>query len=227
MEQPFAVEFDLAGPIVMDHGINFAGLLARRLYDQSDDDPLPRVPLRQVEGIFAGSDLFAVGASLDYPLPFVRSLRPTAMPHELALHERRSRRPLTKITLRDERKNLLDHRRATSVPCVVAFGTGDMTAVEALLDGLTHIGAKRSGGHGEVSAIRITPLDHPHAGFADRHGRPMRATPLPVWQAMNLPPAPVRSLVARLPRWAAPREPCVGPREWRMDFAALDQEIGA
>lgn len=221
----FAIEFDLAAPIVMDQGISLAGLLARLLYDLGHEDPLAHLPLDQVDGIFAGSDLFAVGPSLDYPLPFVRSLRPTAMPHELALHERRSRRLMDKITLRDQRKNLLDHRRATSVPIVAAFGTGDPEAVQQLLQGVTHIGAKRSGGHGEVAAIRLVPMDHPHAGLADRHGRPLRAVPIGLWRRLNLPPAPVRSLVARLPRWDAPREPCVGPREWRMSFDDLHAEL--
>ncbi|MEO3474085.1 hypothetical protein AAFN86_19610 [Roseomonas sp. CAU 1739] len=225
MDQPFAVEFDLAEPIVMDHGINLAGLLARRIYDLGDDDPLPKVPLKSVDGIFAGSDLLAVGPGLEFSLPFVRSLRPTAMQHDLALHDRRGKR-MTQITLRDERKNLLDHRRAISVPLVVAFGTGDAGQVERLLRGITHIGAKRSGGHGAVEAFRITQLDHPHAGFANRDGKPTRAVPLPVWQSMNLPPAPVRYLVARLPRWSAPREPCVGPRDWRIEFETLDREFG-
>jgi hypothetical protein len=132
---------------------------------------------------------------------------------------------MDKITLRDERKNLLDHRRATSAPLIVAFGTGRIAEVEQLLHGIQHIGAKRGGGHGAVAAVRITALDHPHAGFADRAGAPMRAVPIAIWRNLNLPPAPLRNLVARLPRWAAPPESCVGPREWAMEFDALDREL--
>lgn len=210
----------------MDHGISLPGLLARCIYDRGDEDPLPKVPLKSVNGIFAGSDLFAVGPGLEFPVPFVRSLRPTAMPHALAMHDRRGK-PLAQITLRDDRKNLLDHRRARSTPLVVAFGTGDLEEVRRLLEGVTHIGAKRSGGHGAVEAIRVTSFEHPHAGFADRTGRPMRAVPTALWEMMNLPPAPVRNLVARLPRWSAAREPCVGPREWIIDFDDLDRELDA
>lgn len=227
IEQAFAVEFDLNTPVVMDQGISLPGLLVRCLYDLGCEQPLGRVPLRRVSGIFAGSDLFAVGPSLDYPLPFVRSLRPTAMLHDLALNERRSRRPMTKIVLRDERKNLLDHRRATSVSVVAAFGAGDVDEVMRLLSGVSHIGAKRSGGHGEIKGIRLSLLEHAHAGFADRRGRPVRPVPADLWRSMNLPAAPVRSLVARLPRWEVPREPCVGPREWRMTFEDLHSELAA
>ena len=225
--QAFAVEFDLATPIVMDQGISLPGLLAWRLHELGHDNPLTDIPLARNCGIFAGSDLFAVGPSLDYALPFTRSLRPTAMPHQLALHERRLQRPLERITLREERKNLLDHRLATSVAVVAAFGTGNVDQVERLLSGLRHIGAKRSGGHGQVSGIRLSRLDHPHAGFANRRGQPTRPIPVALWRAMNLPAAPARSLVARLPRWNALREPCVGPREWRLSFDDLQAELAA
>ncbi|MGG5818732.1 hypothetical protein [Falsiroseomonas sp. HW251] len=222
--ESFAVEFDLGAPIIMDRGINLAGLLARLIYDGGDDDPLPKVPLRVIDGIFAGSDLFVAGPALEFGVPFVRSLRPTSMPHALALHDRRGK-PMDKITLRDERKNLLDHRRATSAPLVVAFGTGRINDVEQLLAGIQHIGAKRAGGHGAVTAVRVTAIDHPHAGLADRAGAPMRAVPVETWRSMNLPPAPIRNLVARLPRWEASPEPCVGPREWTIEMDALDREL--
>lgn len=227
LNQAFAVGFELITPIVMDKGISLPGLLARRLHDLGHDDPIAVLPLHQMDGIFAGSDLFAIGPSLDYPLPFVRSMRPTSLPHELALHDRRSRRLLPKITLRDERKNLLDHRRATSVSVVAAFGTGDVNEIERLLSGVSHIGAKRSGGHGEVASVRLMRLDHPHAGFADRRKRPVRAVPVDVWRSLDLPTAPLRNLVARLPRWDAPREICVGPRNWQWSFDDLDAELGA
>jgi hypothetical protein len=139
-----------------------------------DEDPLPKVSLRAIDSVLAGSDLFVISPALDFPVPFVRSVRPTSMPHALALHDRRGR-PMPKITLRDERKNLLDHRRATSAPLVVAFGNGRVAEVEQLLAGIQHIGAKRGGGHGAVTAVRVTRLDHPHAGIADRAGAPMRA----------------------------------------------------
>jgi hypothetical protein len=53
----------------------------------------------------------------------------------------------------------------------------------------------------------------------------MRAVPIATWRSMNLPPAPVRNLVARLPRWEAPPEPCVGLREWTIELDALDREL--
>jgi hypothetical protein len=226
MHQAFAVEFELTTPIIMDRGINLAGLLARLLAEAGESDPLPHVPLANRDGVFAGSDLFILGPALDYPIAYVRSLRPTAMDDDVALHDRRHR-PLDQITLRDERKNLLDRRLATSAAALVAFGTGDIAQVERLLNGLGHIGAKRSSGYGTISNLRVSGIDHPHAGFADRHGDPMRAVPIDVWHGMNLPPQPVRNLVARLPRWAAPREPCVGPREWVIEVEAFDREIGA
>jgi hypothetical protein len=226
MQEAFAVEFDLTTPIIMDRGINLAGLLARLLAEVGEPDPLSKVPLASTDGVFAGSDLFILGPVLDYPITYVRSLRPSAMDDDIALHDRRHRK-LDQITLRDERKNLLDRRLATSAPTLLAFGTGGIAEVQLLLDGLAHIGAKRSGGYGTISTIRISNIDHPHAGLADRQGNPMRAVPITVWRGMNLPPRPVRNLVARLPRWAAPREPCVGPRNWVIEADALDQEIGA
>lgn len=224
MNDAFAVEFELGAPIIMDRGINLAGLLARVIYDGGEEDPLPHVPLHSIDGVFAGSDLFAVGPVLEYAVPFVRSLRPTSMPHELALHDSRGRQ-MGKIRLRDEWKNLLDHRRACSAPLVVAFGTGNLIEVERLLAGVQHIGAKRAGGHGAVNAVRVVPMEHPHAGLANRRGAPVRAVPVAIWQRMNLPPAPVRNLVARLPRWSAAPEPCVGPRDWVMELDTLDQEL--
>jgi len=224
METPFVVEIDLASPIIIDRGINLAGLLARLIADRGERDPLPLVPLASRGGIFLGSDLFVLGPSLAFSVPYVRSLRPTSWEHHLALHDRR-RKPLSSLTLRDERKNLLDRRSATSAATVIAFGTGDAAAVAALLDGLDHIGAKRSSGYGEVLAVRVAALDHPHAGLADRSGAPVRAVPVELWRGLNLPPRPVRNLVARLPRWASPYEPCVGPREWTMDVEAFDREV--
>lgn len=224
METSFVAEFDLGSPLIIDRGINLAGLLARLIADRGEPDPLPLVPLARRGEVFAGSDLFVLGIALAYHVPYVRSLRPTAWEHALALHDRRGK-PLSSITLRDERKNLLDRRMATSAGTVVAFGTGDADAVAALLDGLDHIGAKRSSGYGVVQAVRVVPITHPHAGFADREGNPMRAVPVEVWRGLNLPPRPVRSLVARLPRWASPYEPCVAPREWAMEPEAFDREV--
>jgi hypothetical protein len=221
----FAIEFDLACPIIMDSGIGLPGLLARIVADQGNPDPLPHVPLAAMDGIFAGSDLFVLGPSLDYHVSYVRSLRPTAMPNDLALRDARNRRPMDQIILRDERKNLLDSRRATSATTVVAFGTGDIEQVGQLLTGLGSIGAKRSSGYGEVTEVRVSAIDHPHAGFADRRGNPLRPVPVDVWRLMNLPPRPVRNLVARLPRWASARDPCVGPLDWTMELDAYEQEL--
>jgi hypothetical protein len=224
MNRAFVVEFDLDGPVILDRGINFAGLLARLIADRGETEPLAQVPLRAVDGIFAGSDLFVLGAAPAQLVSYVRSLRPTAMPH-FALNDGRGR-PLNQIVLRDGRKNLLDRRTATGAAALVAFGSGDPEAVEDLLAGIEHIGAKRSGGYGAVQAVRVTAIDdQPHAGFADRAGEPLRAVPVAVWWRLNLPPRPVRNLVARLPRWAAPVEACVGPRTWSLDLDAYEREL--
>ncbi len=227
MSQPFAVVFELAGPIIMDRGIGLPGLLARLLADGGESDPLAHLPLDQRGNIFLGSDLFGIGPAVEYRVSYVRSLRPTAMATDIALHEKRNRAALDQITLRDERKNLLDSRRATGAEILVAFGAGDPERVESLLSDLGHIGAKRSSGYGAIKAVRLLPIDHPHAGLADRDGNPMRPVPVALWRGMNLPPRPVRNLVAGLPRWAAPREPCVGPLEWVMETEGLQRELGA
>jgi hypothetical protein len=225
MHQPFAIEFDLATPIIMDRGIGLPGLLARVIADAGDPDPLPKVPLAAMDGIFAGSDLFILGPSLDYHVAYVRSLRPTSMPHDLALREARGGRPRNQITLRDDWKNLLDAREATSAMTLVAFGSGDADAVQSLLRGLTNVGAKRSSGYGTIAAVRVQPIDHPHAGFADRAGNPVRPVPVDLWRRMNLPPRPTRNMVARLPRWASRYEPCVGPRERTIEADAYEREL--
>jgi hypothetical protein len=113
MSIAFAVEFELGAPILIDRGINLAGLLARLIFDRDDPDPLPKVPLESRDGILAGSDLFVVAPALSYPLTYVRSLRPTAMQHDLALRNRRGRR-MPIVRLRDEMKNLLDQARTFS-----------------------------------------------------------------------------------------------------------------
>jgi hypothetical protein len=225
MHDAFTVEIDLSSPIIMDRGIGLPGLLARVLADSGNPDPLPAVPLANVDGIFAGSDLFALGPVVGYHVSYVRSLRPTAMEHDLALRDGRRGRPLDQIVLRDERKNLLDARWATSPATLVAFGAGDLGAVSDLLKGVRSIGAKRSSNYGQVAAVRISPIDHPHTGFADRHGNPLRPVPVHVWRQMNLPQRPVRNLVARLPKWASPYEPCVGPRDWTMELDTYEAEI--
>lgn len=225
MQHPFAVEFDLASSIIMDRGIGLPGLLARIIADHGNPDPLPHVPLASVDGIFAGSDLFALGPVLGYHVAYVRSLRPTAMANDLALRDKRRRQPLDQITLRDELKNLLDTRSATSPTTLVGFGSGDVDHVAQLLTQIDSIGAKRSGDYGQIADFRVSMIDHPHAGFADRQGNPLRPIPVHVWRQMNLPPRPVRSLVARLPRWASPREPCVGPRDWTMELETYEAEI--
>ena len=225
MHEAFVVEIDLTSPIIMDRGIGLPGLLAHTIADRGNPDPLPAVPLAAVEGIFAGSDLFALGPAVAYHVSYVRSLRPTAMAHDLALRDARHGRPLDQITLRDERKNLLEARSASCPATLVAFGDGDLDHVSELLENLTNIGAKRSSNYGQIAAIRVSPVDHPHAGFADRRGNPLRAVPINVWRRMNLPPRPVRSLVARLPKWASQREPCVGPRDWTMDLETYETEL--
>lgn len=225
MHASFAVEFDLVSPVIMDRGIGLAGLLAQLLADQGNSDPLTHLPLANVDGIHAGSDLFVLGSSLNYHIAYVRSLRPTAMAHDLALRDGRRGLPRDQITLRDDLKNLLDSREATSAPTLVAFGAGNLDRVALLLAEVKQLGAKRGGGYGRVESIRVMPLDHPHAGFADRDGNPLRAVPVEVWRRMNLPPRPTRSLIARLPRWASPHEPCVGPRGWTMEPATFAREL--
>jgi hypothetical protein len=90
MKQAFAVEFDLGSPIIMDREIGLPGLLARIIADRGNPDPLPLVPLTNVDGVFAGSDLFALGPTLSCHVAYVRSLRPTAMSNDLALRDTRS-----------------------------------------------------------------------------------------------------------------------------------------
>ena len=48
----------------MDRGIGLPGLLAHIIADGGNPDPLPAVPLAAVEGMFAGSDLFACAMPL-------------------------------------------------------------------------------------------------------------------------------------------------------------------
>lgn len=225
MQCSFAIEFDLATPVIMDRGIGLPGLLARLIADAGDPDPLPKLPLATNDGIFAGSDLFILGPSLAYHVTYVRSLRPTAMPHDLALREARGARPRNQIVLRDEWKNLLDTREASSATTLVGFGVGKVDAILSILAGLTNIGAKRSSGYGAIAAVRALPIDHPHAGFADRTGKPVRAVPVDVWRRMNLLPQPTRNMVARLPRWASRYEPCVGPREQTIEADAYEREV--
>jgi hypothetical protein len=224
LDSAFVVEFDIATPVIMDRGIGLPGLLAWVIASQGTSDPLAHVPLRIIDGIFAGSDLFALGDAIDFHVPYVRSLRPMAMPHDLALSDRRGR-PMDQITLRDERKNLLDFRKAASTPTLVAFGQGKLDVVRSLVSGLQNIGAKRSSGYGAISSVRVAAISHPHAGFADRDGNPTRPVPVATWEQMNLPPRPTRNLVARLPRWEAPREPCVGPREWVIEVDDYEREL--
>jgi hypothetical protein len=220
----FVIEFDLGTPVIMDRNIGLPGLLAWVLASQGMSDPLAHIPLLSIDGICVGSDLFALGEPIDFHVPYVRSLRPMAMPHDLALFDRRGR-PMDQITLRDERKNLLDFRKAASTPTLVAFGQGDIDIVRSLLSGLPNIGAKRSSGYGTVSDVRVIPISHPHAGFADRTGNPTRPVPVTTWERMNLPPRPTRNLVARLPRWEAPREMCVGPRDWVIEADVYEREL--
>ena len=224
MSDAFVAEFDLATPVIMDRSIGLPGLLAWVIASHGTADPLTHVPLLSIDGIFAGSDLFALGEAIDYHVPYVRSLRPMAMPHDLALSDRRGK-VLDQITLRDERKNLLDFRKASSTPTLVAFGQGGTAQVQTLLSGLQSIGAKRSSGYGTVSAVRVIPFSHPFAGFADRAGNPTRPVPVTIWEQMNLPPRPTRNLVARLPRWEASRELCVGPRDWVIEAGAYEREL--
>ena len=224
MDDAFVAEFDLATPVIMDRSIGLPGLLAWLIASQGTTDPLQHVPLMSLDGIFAGSDMFTLGEPVDSHVPYVRSLRPMAMPHDLALSDRRGR-AMNQIVLRDERKNLLDFRRASSTPTLVAFGQGDIARVQSLLGDLQSIGAKRSSGYGIVSAVRVLAISHPHAGFADRAGNPTRPVPVAVWDQMNLPPRPTRNLVARLPRWEAPRERCVGPRDWAIEADAYEREL--
>ncbi len=225
-EASFCVTFHVATPILMDRGINLAGLVAKRLADAGAMDPLAALPFSARGGIWAASDLFVVGQGLENHVAFVRSLRPTAIPDEIALSDKRGR-TAAKITLRDELKNLLDKRIATSAPIVAGFAHGDAGQVARILEGIESIGAKRSSGYGQVEAVEISPITNPHAGFADLAGRPLRAVPVDVWRGLNLPPHPVRTLVARLPRWAEAPEPCVGPREWTMGAEAYIAELSA
>jgi hypothetical protein len=225
-EASFCVTFHLSTPILMDRGINLAGLVAKRLADAGDADPLAALPFSVRGGVWAASDLFVVGQGVENHVAFVRSLRPTAIPDEIALVDKRGR-AAPKITLRDELKNLLDQRIATSTPLVAAFAHGDAGQVGRILDGIESIGAKRSSGYGQVETIGISPITNPHAGFADLAGRPLRAVPIEVWRGLNLPPHPVRTLVARLPRWAQPPEPCVGPLEWTMGADDYVAELSA
>jgi hypothetical protein len=223
-DSAFVVEFDIATPVIMDRGIGLPGLLAWVIATQGTSDPLAHLPLLSIDDIFAGSDLFALGDAIDFHVPYVRSLRPMAMPHDLALSDRRGR-PMDQITLRDERKNLLDFRKAASTPTLVAFGQGNLDVVRSLVSGLQNIGAKRSSGYGAISSVRVTAISQPHAGFADRDGNPMRPVPVAIWAQMNLPPRPTRNLVARLPRWEASHEPCVGPRVWVIEADAYEREL--
>ena len=226
----FAVTFQLASAILMDKGINLAGMLAKRLADRGEADPLASVPLRNIDGIFAGSDLFVIGTPQEWHVAYVRSLRPAAMPHDLALRIDRGKRkgePLSQIVLRDEYKNLLDIRTATAAPVVVAFGEGDIDRVRDLLHDVPAIGAKRSSGFGMVAAVHVREIDHPHAGLADRAGNPLRNVPTAVWSQQNLPPKPVRFRVARLPTWNSPQERCVAPIHWEMAPDTFEQEVGA
>jgi hypothetical protein len=53
----------------MDRSIGLPGLLAWVIAGQGTSDPLAHVPLLSMDGIFAGSDLFALGEPIDFHAP--------------------------------------------------------------------------------------------------------------------------------------------------------------
>lgn len=163
----FRVIFELSEPVIAPHGIALDGLLAAAAVKigHSPADAHLKLPLRSAENIWHASELFFVGPAQSYKVPYVRSLKPESWDRKVFRQDRGG--ALNKVVARDELKNLLDEYEAIATPAAVAWGVGDLQAVEDLLASIEAIGKKAvSRAYGRIASILVETVD----GDPSRHG---------------------------------------------------------
>ena len=129
----FRVTFELSEPVIAPYGIALDGLLAAAAVrsGSSPTDAHLNLPLKETDGVWHASELFFIGPAQTYKVPYVRSLKPEGW--DRAVYRQGRGAALNKVIARDELKNLLDEYEAIATPGAVAWGVGDILAIESLL----------------------------------------------------------------------------------------------
>lgn len=239
MHDPFAIRLELSSPVILDPSTipvaTLDGVLGAALFDSSGDGEaaLHGLPLGRTETIWHASSWFIEEPFVRQRAPFVRATRASRGfdPDNL----RPDGRKFTPFDIkRRQYRQLLNERIAFATGAVWAFGEGDLEAIEDLLSGVAHIGAKRGHGFGKIALCEVFPVASeipPCFGIVDMVGAPARPVPVPLWSQLSNVEAPIATVPARYPRWLNDPEPCVVPAERGISpdrmLALIDGEVAA
>jgi hypothetical protein len=202
MEQ-LKITATLCGPLIQNGGqLTFDALLASQTYDLTGDidQAHNHLPLKQQDGVYYASRMFFEPVSTAGHA-IVQNFRPDDiwLDHNL-LKKNKHGQVHTKFgNLPDP---ILNSYRAISVAELTWYATGDADKIRALLNGITHIGKKRST---LVTnwLVESGELDGWH-GYADE---PLRPVPVALWDGDR---SGIRADVAARPAYWNPmnREEC-------------------
>lgn len=177
---PFTVTIHLAGPIAWNGSLMLLdGLLAAMRVQQAEraghpdpwsqqhDLPLARYTSPAGQQVFKASALRPAGRTQKTLINMTsrHNLDALASAQQSGLIRTGASRPQT---AGGPLKTCFFQQPMLLTEALTAHGVGDIAAVQALLDDLEYIGARRSHGHGQVRNIDIQPSDAATA-WADRY----------------------------------------------------------
>ncbi len=213
----FFVRMTLSSPLILGSRLSLDGLLAAMEYQRSGD--LARahdgLPLERTLGVWRGSAAIAVtptGASRFGKISFQQSMRPATLDASIFVPGKRG---IPKIDVgRGQYGNTMDWRSSVEASLVYFSGRGDVDAVDALLDGIDFIGAKRAHGFGRVEACRVEAVgaDYDHFGLKFSDGSPARPVPMAAWAEIDGDANTDQGLERVCPPyWRGEMQPCAVP----------------
>ena len=210
--KPFRVTFELDQPVIAPFGVALDGLLAYARVREGSEAETAHVslPLDQIDGVYQASELMFVGPAPIAKVNYVRSLKPEVWSRDAFKFKRGG--TITKVTSRDELKNLIDEYEALASPAAFAWGVGDIEEIGRLLNFIDAVGKKAvSRFSGQLRSISIEEVsDAPNTyGFLDPKRLPLRTIPAELYNNIG-GSSDARFTHARphLPRWATEDEFC-------------------
>lgn len=178
----FKVKVSLATPVIASGWLTLDSILAALIYRKTGSIEAAHrdIPLMNTDGLWHGS-----AAIFSIPL-----FGETVIKRGFSMWDLESDMWLTKPTVRrsvDQKtgpyKASVNHYKTINAPSLSWLGSGDLGAVEALLQGLDSVGKKTGSGYGKISGIELIDVGEDFSIAIDE--RPMRQVPIEIWRSMG------------------------------------------
>lgn len=227
-DYPFTIRMALSSSVIVGQRLTLDGILAALIFARTKNVETAHnaIPLRNVQGVWAGSAALIEGPAPIRSVAVIQSLRAKldVSPDMIAA----GKRGYPRIeTARGNYRNQMTSYIAHDADAVWFTGRGDIDKVKALLMDIPAIGAKRNIGYGKVVQVDLVQTGADNSGIAFSDGSPARPVPADAWASWNGIDCEMAMEACCPPYWGGVRVLCAIPHHQVVDRSFAKKLTGS